>query len=316
MHRKILILRLSSFGDIILTFPLLNLLAEAGNFKIDYAVKSEYAAIVKSHKAVSNVLVFKGKDLRNLKKEIKANNYDYILDLHNNIRTIYLKSFQKSKVITFKKDSLKKIILVLFKINLLKNSPPVYLKYIQTVKKIIKNYSEKFSISDLLTNSNLDIKKPYVLLAPASKHYTKTYPKEKYFEYIISNPKRYFVLTGSKSTEDLNICNYLGELPNTLNLAGKTNFEELIFLVRNSEMVICNDSGILHLAETLGKKVFVTFGSTVKEFGFFPQLKSTKIFENNFLKCRPCTHIGKNKCHKTHFKCMNDLIINTNENLS
>jgi len=316
MQKKILILRLSSFGDIILCFPLLNLLVKEENIIIDFAVRTEYAAIVKAHKAVRNVLLFSGDNLSNLKNEIKSNNYDYIIDLHNNLRTVYLKSFQKSKVITLKKDSLKKIILVLFKINLLKNSPPVYLKYIRTVKEIINNYSEEFSVSDLISNGNINIKKPYTLLAPSSKHFTKTYPAEKYFQYIKSNPQSFFVLTGSNSTEDLNICNYLEELPNTLNMAGKTNFTDIIYLVRNSEMVICNDSGILHLAEALNKKVYVTFGCTVKEFGFYPQLKTSTIFENANLKCRPCSHIGRNKCPENHFKCMNDITINTDENIS
>jgi ADP-heptose:LPS heptosyltransferase len=84
----------------------------------------------------------------------------------------------------------------------------------------------------------------------------------------------FFALTGSSTEEDTEICKYLDDLPNTVNLAGKTDFEELINLVKNSEFVICNDSGILHLAEALDKKVYVTFGSTVREFGFFPLLKS------------------------------------------
>lgn len=319
MQKRILILRLSSFGDIILTFPLLNLLMKQKNFIIDFVVKSEYASLINSHPAVKKILEYNGKNLRVLRREIKSNNYDFIIDLHNNIRTIFLKLFQNSKVFTFKKDSVKKIILVLFKINLLKNSPPVYLKYIRTFKEIINNYSEDFSVSDLHTYSDLEIKKNFVLLAPSSKHFTKTYPKEKYFEFIKSNPNKFFVLTGSKNSEDINICRYLSELPNTLNLAGKTNFGELIYLVRNSEMIICNDSGILHLAEALGKRVFVTFGCTVKEFGFFPQLKSTKVFENNSLRCRPCSHIGRDKCPKKHFKCMNEITLNTDlgyENIS
>ncbi len=319
MQKKILILRLSSFGDIILTFPLLNLLMGEGDFIIDYAVKSEYSSLVKSHPAVKNILEYDGDNLKILKKKIKSENYDYIIDLHDNLRTIYLKSFQNSKVLTFRKDSLKKIILVLFKINLLRNSPPVYLKYLRTIKKIIKNYTEDFSISDLHTESYLNIQKHFILLAPSSKHFTKTYPKEKYFQYIKSNPQKFFILTGSNNATDMNICSYLGELPNTFNLAGKTNFGELIYLVRKSEFVICNDSGILHLAESLGKKVFVTFGSTVKEFGFFPQLKSTKVFEITDLKCRPCSHIGRDKCPREHFKCMNEITLITDitdENIS
>jgi heptosyltransferase-2 len=289
---------------------------EESDFVIDFAVKAEYSSLVKSHNAVNEVLVYNGDNLNSLRKEIKSKKYDYILDLHNNFRTIFLKLFHKSKVVTFRKDSFKKIFLVLFKINLPKNSPPVYLKYIRTLKKIINNYHEDFTVSNLRSDSFIEIKKPFVLLAPSSKHFTKTYPKEKYLQYIKSNPNSFFVLTGSGSVEDLNICNFLDEFPNTLNLAGKTNFLELIFLVKNSGMVICNDSGILHLAEALNKKVFVTFGSTVKEFGFFPQLKSTTIFEIEKLKCRPCSHIGRDRCPKTHFKCMNNIILKTNENIS
>ena len=72
-------------------------------------------------------------------------------------------------------------------------------------------------------------------------------------------------------------------------------------------MVICNDSGVLHLAEALGKRTIVFFGSTVKEFGFYPQLETSVIYENKGLKCRPCTHIGRADCPKGHFKCMNEI---------
>ena len=75
-------------------------------------------------------------------------------------------------------------------------------------------------------------------------------------------------------------------------------------VIFNSDEVICNDSAILHLSEAVGKKVTAVFGSTVKEFGFFPQLKESLVIENKDLNCRPCTHIGKAFCPQTHFRCM------------
>ncbi len=71
-----------------------------------------------------------------------------------------------------------------------------------------------------------------------------------------------------------------------------------------SELVICNDSAVLHLSEALGKKAKALFGSTVKEFGFYPQLNNSEALENKDLKCRPCTHIGRESCPEKHFRCM------------
>ncbi|MBK8983397.1 MAG: glycosyltransferase family 9 protein [Ignavibacteria bacterium] len=94
---------------------------------------------------------------------------------------------------------------------------------------------------------------------------------------------------------------------NTRNLCGKLSIPELAAVLKRSEYVISNDSAILHLSEALGKKTTGIFGSTVKEFGFFPQLKSSAVIEIKDLKCRPCTHIGLTACPEKHFKCMLDI---------
>ncbi|MDQ3193863.1 MAG: glycosyltransferase family 9 protein, partial [Bacteroidota bacterium] len=116
------------------------------------------------------------------------------------------------------------------------------------------------------------------------------------------------VLIGDASEKDRSICDYIEKnCNNILNLCGKLNIKELLNVLYNCEYVICNDSAILHLSEAVGKKVIALFGSTVKEFGFFPQLYDSKVFENNNLNCRPCTHIGRESCPLGHFRCMNEI---------
>ena len=96
-------------------------------------------------------------------------------------------------------------------------------------------------------------------------------------------------------------------------MCGKLSLNKLAGILYNSTKIITNDSAILHLSEALGKSVNAIFGSTVKQFGFFPQLKDSKVFEISGLKCRPCTHIGRDKCPEGHFRCMEEiqLIVNS-----
>jgi heptosyltransferase-2 len=63
----------------------------------------------------------------------------------------------------------------------------------------------------------------------------------------------------------------------------------------------------MHTATAVGIPVIAFYGSTVKEFGFTPYKAKNLILENNYLSCRPCTHIGRSSCPKKHFKCMKDV---------
>lgn len=307
---KILVIRLSSFGDIVLTYPFISLLRK--NFpkaKINFLTKENYYDLVKMHKDIDNILLLKSESISDLRSLFKKNNYDLILDIHKNIRSVFSTIFLKSKIIRYKKNTLKKLLLVSLKLNLIKKTIPVYKRYLLALNKTQNQDNLDFTTTDLVFDKEPIVKNPYIIIAPSSKHFTKTLPKETFERIIKEFKNKKIVLIGDES--DKTICNYLeGVSQDVLNFCGNTNFPTLTNLVYNSELVLCNDSGILHLAESLGKKIIVFFGSTVKEFGFYPQMKSTIIFENNNLKCRPCTHIGKRKCPKKHFDCMTKFDVN------
>ena len=310
--KKILIIRFSSFGDIVLTFPFINSVKKSfPDTEIHFLTKLVYSDLTALHTGIDSTITFSNDSLTDLRKTIKENKYDFIFDIHNNLRSRFVTFFTNTKVLRYRKNNFKKLFYIVFGKNLFKSIIPVYEKYILAGKIVFKDLSTDYSTSDLKTGEGKTFDSKYFVLAPSSKHFTKTLPSDKFYGIIKNYPYKKFIITGSDNETDRKICSEIeSAFANVTNLCGKTDYKELARIVKYSEGVICNDSGLLHLAESLGKKVIVFFGSTVKEFGFFPQLKSTEVYEINNLKCRPCTHIGKSYCPKGHFKCMNEININ------
>ena len=294
---------MSSFGDIVLTFPFINELRRLyPDAHIEMVSKPQYVELIKLHPFVNNVIPF-DKRMKSLLAELK---YDVVFDLQRNINSRRIIP-SGVKVVRVIKESWKKLVLVSFKINLLKDFIPVYRKYLNALKKFDGRTNTDFTSTELKIKPNIFVSEKYIVLSPSSKHFTKRLPESK-FSLLLKDLMTKVILTGDNNETDKEICQYFDtQLNNPLNLCGKLSFPELAGIIKNAEFIVCNDSGVLHLAEALGKKVFVFFGSTVKEFGFFPQLESTLVSEINGLKCRPCTHIGRNKCPVRNFKCMSDI---------
>lgn len=309
--KKILVIRLSSFGDIILSFPLLKKLREKfPETELHFLTKENYKEVIDLNPEVDKILTLKD-PMSDFRNEIKEEKYDLILDIHKNFRSIFLSAFNGKKVKRYSKDNLKKFLLVKFKIDLLKNEVPVYKKYLNTISEYISNDEYNFSISELTFEKEKIIKGEYIVIAPSSRHFTKTYPKDKFVNFVNEfhkSNKIQFVLVGDNSDRDKSICSYIaGKSENVTDLCGKISIDQLAGVLYNADKIITNDSAILHFSEALGKNVSAIFGSTVKQFGFFPQLNGSKVYEINGLKCRPCTHIGRDKCPEGHFRCMEEI---------
>ncbi|MEO8665830.1 MAG: glycosyltransferase family 9 protein [Ignavibacteria bacterium] len=309
--KKILVIRLSSFGDIVLSFPLIKKLKEKfPGAEIDFLTKKEYEEVISLNPDVSSKIFWN--DSSGMRKQIRKEKYDLIIDIHKNFRSFYVSFLNSGKVRRYKKENVKKFFLVKLKLSLFKEIIPVYKKYLYTLKDYLSGSDHEFTLSDLNFDRGRFTDETYIVISPASRHFTKTYPKEKFVEFINKlNGK--VVLVGSDTENDKVICDYIQKnCHNIINLCGKLNIKELANILYNSEYVMCNDSAVLHLSEAVGKKVVAIFGSTVREFGFFPQLKNSKVFEIKALQCRPCTHIGRNECPLGHFRCMREIQLTVN----
>jgi len=328
INLKFLFIRFSSLGDILLTFPAISYLKNTyPNSTIHFVSKSQFHDILKLNHSIDEIILFdeKNDSMSKLKKIIKHNNYDYIIDLHNNIRSRLLSLFLPNKIFRFNKHSLKKFLLVKTKINLLKNYPNIIKRYFLTFNKILEldenkfdkyleiykinvtDYENLIDLEKFIQNDNNDL----IAFCPSAKHKTKIFPLGKFAKIgreLLKKRKRTIILFGSK--EEYQYCEELRiaiSSESCINMAGKTTLIETSLLLNKCKLIVTNDTGLMHLGNLLKIPLIAIFGSTVKELGFFPFGNTSFVIENIGLKCRPCSHIGLNKCPKKHFKCMNDI---------
>ena len=320
---KILILRFSSLGDILLATPVLDVLKEAyPDCEIDWVVNSKFAEVLITNPRLNRVLTFKDKaGIENIRKDIRKIKYDLIFDLHQNSNTYYLTRFQKN-VYRYNKRVFDRSMLVFIK-KKYREILPVTKMYFKALNKAgIKTPDEwtlryglvkSFQLSTIneynLHNFN------YIVIVPGASYPTKMWPKE-YFKELVEkisfnkNINRKVILVGL-GEEDEEAAEFItkGNEFSCINLVGKLDLQETATILKYSDLVISNDSGPLHLAECFKKKIIAIFGCTTEELGFFPYSTQYVVVENKGLSCRPCTHFGKKKCPKKHFKCMMDISV-------
>jgi len=321
-HQKILIIRLSSIGDIVLSTPLIRVLRNKfPNSQIDFIIKKEFSELLKYNPNLTNLIEFNTengfKELLRLKSQILKENYDLIIDIHNNLRSIFLRMFTGAHVVRINKRVFKRFLLVKFKINLYKNAIHVVDRYIETLSNFsIKNDNQGLEIFvpedtiEIAKNKiNFSDKNLYIAIAPSAKHETKRWLPERFAQLgdkLAEKFKAKIILLGGKEDEDR--CRFVEEMmvSKPINLCGKTTLLESAAVLSMCKLLVTNDSGLMHIGSAMKTKIVAIFGSTVKEFGFFPYGVENIVIEKN-IPCRPCSHIGRNKCPEGHFKCMRDI---------
>lgn len=314
MSKKFLFIRLSSIGDIVLTSPAVRCLKnQVPEAEIHFLTKQGYSYILKSNPNISKVFEYND-NMPELLEKLKAENYDWIIDLHNNFRSWRVKSCLRSKFVTVKKFNFQKFLLVQFKIDRLPESH-ISERNIDVLKKFKVKYDgagldffipegKEFPLKDLP-----DVfQNGYVAFVIGGTYTTKKFPIEKVIEVCRNIDYPVILLGGKEEYED-------GEHAlsqskgNILNFAGKINLLQSASLVRDARLVITNDTGLMHIAAAYRKRILSIWGNTVPRLGFSPfeATPESQILELKNLSCRPCSKLGKKRCPKKHFKCMIDI---------
>ncbi|MCW8805463.1 MAG: glycosyltransferase family 9 protein [Ignavibacteriaceae bacterium] len=307
--KKILIIRLSSMGDILLTTPLIRSIKRQNpEVQIDFVLKEEFIELVKNNPNLTDIHVYSKQSFEKqiLINTLISNNYEIVIDLQNNIRSKEITKQMQCQTFLFKKNDVKKFLLVNFKINRLKNAPPIPVRYAEAAG--INLDDEGLDIfTDNVADSSLDLNEKYIGLCPGAKHFSKRWPKEYFIELgkQLENSGYKVVLFGGLNEEEL-----MGEIANhlssPLSLCGDSILQSAADM-KMCKAIYTNDSGAMHLACAVKVPVIAFFGSTVKEFGFFPYKANSIELDVENLPCRPCTHIGRKSCPLIHFKCMKDI---------
>jgi len=305
--QKILIIRLSSLGDILLTTPLIRTLKNNNpKLQIDFILREEYEDLLKNNPYINKIYNYTNHkfEKHNIFNSLLNEEYDLTIDLQNNIRSKELVRLLKCDKLKFKKNNFRKFLLVHFKINKLKSAPPIPVRYLNALNNITLDKEGLDFFTDNDINDDLKDNDNMIGLCPGAKHFTKQWPKESFIELgkKLENEGYKVVLFGGD--DELKTCDEIEEkLQNALNLSN-TSILQLGADMKMCKAVYTNDSGLMHLASAVKVPVISFFGSTVKEFGFFPYNAKSVVLENKELSCRPCTHIGRSSCPKVHFNCM------------
>ena len=320
---KFLIIRFSSIGDIVLTTPVLRCIkSQVEDAEIHYLTKKAFENILSPNPYIDKLYLLDG-SLNELIPQLKSADFDYIIDLHHNLRSSIVKHRVRAVSFSFYKANFEKWLMVNFKINRLPKVPIVD-RYLDTVSLFdIKNDENGLDFF-IDQKDEVDVKllpesfqNGYVGFVIGAKHATKKMPKEKIVQ-IVKSAGLPVVLLGGK--EDLKEAMFIQEQAgeNCFNACGKFNLGQSASLVRQARIIITHDTGLMHIAAAFRKKIISIWGNTIPEFGMYPYLPDTqsKFFEVKGLKCRPCSKIGYQKCPKGHFDCMNKIDVKEIANLA
>jgi len=308
---KVLIIRFSSIGDIVLTTPVIRCLKQQLGAEIHYYTKPSFQPILQANPYVDKIHLLPAGKFPFL-KDLKEENFDYIIDLHNNLRTRLVKLYLGKKSVSFSKLNFEKFLLVNFKINRL---PDMHIvdRYLDTVSRLNVHNDNKGLDYFIPEHSEVNIQhlpashqSGYDVLVVGASFRTKRLPLHKLKELTdtITNP---VIVLGGK--EDIEAGEYLEKaFPHKVyNGAGKYSINQSASIVRQAETIYTHDTGLMHIASAFQKKIISIWGNTVPAFGMYPYKTPFEIIENNHLSCRPCSKIGYDQCPKGHFRCMESL---------
>ncbi|MEJ7779155.1 MAG: glycosyltransferase family 9 protein [Daejeonella sp.] len=312
---KILIIRLSSIGDIVLTTPVVRCVKEQlVGVELHFLTKKAFEPVLAGNHYIDKLHFLKD-SLSSSIEDLRNEKFDHIIDLHHNLRTLIIKTRLGVPSSSFNKLNWEKWLLVTFKKNLL---PAVHIvdRYMKTVEFLgVKNdhkgldyfLTQNYDVGQLLPPSHQE----YIAMVIGAQHATKRLPTGKLAELcrLISQP---VVLLGGHEDAQRGdeIMNGAGN--HVFNGCGKFQLDQSAYLVKMAKQVITHDTGMMHIAAAFNRPILSVWGNTVPEFGMFPyRIDESYKFEVKGLFCRPCSKIGFEKCPLGHFKCMNNIDLTT-----
>lgn len=310
---KVLVLRFSSIGDIVLTSPVLRCLKlQKHDVELHVATKNAFADLVRYSPYVDKVHEL-GDDVAELTTRLKAERFDQVIDLHHNLRTARIKRALGVPAQSFSKLNIEKWLLVNLKMDRMPKSHIVD-RYMRTVEHLgVKNDGQGLELY-IPTDRSISLKSlpgthhnGYVAMAIGAAHATKRLPEHRLIELarLIEGP---IVLVGGKEDQAVarNIASAVGG--RVYDATGKHDILGSASLIAQAESVIAHDSGAMHIAAAFKKPVVSIWGNTVPQFGMGPYIPThperAHIAQVTGLSCRPCSKIGHDRCPLGHFRCM------------
>ena len=322
---KFLIIRFSSIGDIVLTTPVVRCLKkQIATAEVHYLTKNSFENILTANPYIDKIHLLKD-NLDETIETLRQEDFDYVIDLHHNLRTLKVKRALKKKSFSFNKLNIEKWLMTALKINKL-SSAHIVDRYLDTLKSFsVKNdnagldyfipENEFVKEKDIPTSHHAG----YIGVVIGAAYFTKKFPLHKLQELCASIVHPIILLGGPEDKEE---GDKIAALDNVkiYNACGKFSLNESADLVRRAKLIVTNDTGLMHIASAFKRPIISLWGNTIPEFGMYPYYGQNfihamdvlpyEIMEVKNLSCRPCSKIGYKKCPKGHFKCMEFISVN------
>ncbi|MBN2745246.1 MAG: glycosyltransferase family 9 protein [Bacteroidales bacterium] len=311
---KILVVRFSSIGDIVLTTPIVRALAKKPfEAEVHFVTKFAFLPVVEHNPYLTKVHSFK-KEITEIKEELKEERFDLIIDLHNNLRSWRLRFMLRVQTHRFPKLNIHKWLMVNWKVNILPQKHIVE-RYFEAVPMAEVSYDGegldyfcgKAAISRQIEIAN-QIGPAYNVFVIGGAHFTKQIPIGLLVEMAKKSPFPVVLLGGKDDVEKAKQVeeSIMGKV---YNFTGTLQLNESAAIISQCHTVVTADTGLMHIAAAYQRNIHSFWGNTIPEFGMTPfygnQNALTHILHQvKDLPCRPCSKIGYSQCPKKHFDCM------------
>lgn len=314
--KKVLFIRFSSIGDIVLISPLLEAMKiQYPEARISILVKSAFASIIKFNPAIDEIIIYENH--QQAVELLKGRAWDWVVDLQKNARTKRLKWTLKWKhYSTFPKINIQKWLAVKLKWKGLRKNYSIVERYFKALKPLGIAWMPELGLS-FYTDSRAKINTQdiplghsagYVLAVIGGSKATKRYPIH-HWQLVVQKLNLPVIIIGG--AEDFEMAEAIRSAAEdkVYNAIGKFNLYESALLTEKAQVVIANDTGFMHIAAAYQRPIVSLWGNTIPEFGMYPYYGQSSpvkyiILEQNGLSCRPCSKIGYDQCPQKHFKCM------------
>lgn len=317
--KKILILRFSAIGDIVLTTPVLRSLKKAHpDWEIHYFTKPGYKDILLHNPHVDHIHTLEAQ-LRPQLAALRKENFDFILDLHHNLRTLRIKLALGLPSASVDKQNIQKYRLVRFKQKHIR-IPHIVQRYGETLQHLgleldagglefhLPEEKEEWAQNRILEAAQNREKSDWIAVVLGATFATKRWIPDSLVK-VLRRLNRPVLLIGGKDSlrEGEQIMQKLPDSIPLLNAVGRYDLLGAAALMKQCQEVITHDTGFMHIAAAFGMKVHSIWGNTVPELGMTPYQTPHTLIEQKGLSCRPCSKIGFDRCPKGHFRCMQDI---------
>jgi len=320
--KKILIIRFSSIGDIVLTTPVVRCLKKQTGVEVHYLTKQAFQAVLAANPYIDKVWTFR-KEVTEVLPQLRAERFDLVIDLHRNLRSLRVRlALWRVRSYAFNKLNFEKWLMVNWKINRLPNRHVVD-RYLDTVRPLnvlndgagldyfIPAEDEVDAVAFLKARLPDGLSPlPYIAFVTGAAHATKRLPEAKIIAVCRLLQHPVLLLGGPDEAESgARIASAAGS--HVVNACGTLKLNQSASMVRQAAKVISHDTGLMHIAAALGKDLVSIWGNTIPAFGMIPYYpvgvnRNTSV-EVLGLPCRPCSKIGFSECPKGHFRCMQEI---------